>query len=58
MAQSQSGRHLHHPANLTYAMLRYVPRVSFADFDTAKKFETWIKPPGPTVAMFVEGELV
>jgi hypothetical protein len=44
--------------NLTYAMLRHVPRVSFADFDTAKKFETWIKPPGPTVAMFVEGELV
>lgn len=42
----------------THAMLRHVPRVSFADFDTAKKFETWIRPPGPTVAMFVEGELV
>jgi hypothetical protein len=42
---------------LTYAMLRHVQRVSFADFDTAKKFEAWIKPPGPKVAMFVEGEL-
>jgi hypothetical protein len=39
----------------TYAMLRHVPRVSFADFDTAKKFEAWIKAPAPRVEMFVEG---
>jgi hypothetical protein len=42
---------------LAYAMLRSVSCVSFADFDTAKKFETWIKPPGPRVAMFVEGAI-
>jgi hypothetical protein len=41
--------------SLTYAMLRFVERVSFADFDFAVKFETWIKPPRPRVAMFVEG---
>jgi hypothetical protein len=41
--------------NLTYAMLRFVERVSFADFAFATKFETWIQPPRPRVAMFVEG---
>jgi hypothetical protein len=44
-------------ANGATAPIRFVERVSFADFDTAKKFETWIKPPGPRVAMFVEGVL-
>jgi hypothetical protein len=39
---------------VTYAMMRHVPRVTFADFDFAKTFETWIKPPAPRVAMFVE----
>ena len=39
---------------LTYAALRFVPRVSFADFDTAKQFERWIKPPSPRVQMFVK----
>lgn len=38
---------------LIYAMLRNVPRVSFADFEFAQEFERWLKPPAPLVQMFV-----